>query len=166
VPNTAYDAEKLAALLAAGNLTYEQIAEQVGISASMVGKVARGEYRRDIYERICEVLAERRRAMRTLGSHWAPEMMRVHIREGIDGKGETSRKCREYIMNAVRKDFSVLDMHYDPLMDSVVKEMLRDRGLDPDDDAAYDDLDTALDLACSGEDASAYNDGTVGEDRP
>ncbi|GAH84277.1 unnamed protein product, partial [marine sediment metagenome] len=53
--NKEYDDELLVELIARGNLSYCRIAERVGLSPGMVGKIARGESRLDLRPRIAAI---------------------------------------------------------------------------------------------------------------
>jgi len=101
MPNANYDDELLVDLLSGGGLTYAQIAEKVGLSMSMVGKIARGQCRTNLHTRVQRRLTERKDMMANLEMSWGPTLMRKHIQEGITATGETARKCREYMLNRI-----------------------------------------------------------------
>ena len=110
MPRHPYDEDKLVTLLFEGNKTYDDIAKEVGITASMVGKIARGESRHDLSGRVQNLQEERRRAIRHLAVRWGSDLMKAHIREGIEGSGETARKCREYVLGQLRTDRPLSDV--------------------------------------------------------
>ena len=41
---------------------------------------------------------------RKTAAYWAARLVARHIAEGLQGEGETARKCREYILNHVLGD--------------------------------------------------------------
>ncbi len=53
-----YDDDQLVQLLGRGELTDQQIAERVGISAAQVGRIARGENRPDLHPKICAAMRQ------------------------------------------------------------------------------------------------------------
>ena len=101
MPNAVYDEHLLVTLLANGEQTYAQVAERVGITESMVGKIARGESRRGLYERICRRVKQFRRRSRNLISSWQPNVLKKHIAVGMEADGETARKCREFLLKPI-----------------------------------------------------------------
>lgn len=101
MPNANYDEELVVTLLAKGELTYAQIAKRVGITESMVGKIARGESRKDLYGRICRRIRQFRRRTCRLVASWQPNVLKKHIAVGIESDGETARKCREFLLKPI-----------------------------------------------------------------
>ena len=73
----------------------------MGLGREMVGRIARGEARPELYARIQAAVQAFTEEARRLGAAWARHMMSRHIKEGLEGKGETARKCREYVLNQV-----------------------------------------------------------------
>ena len=94
-----YDEEAVVEAIARGAMSYAAIAREQGVSRACVSQIARGLRRPELHERIVErqeaVLMQARR----LAVACAVQTMAVHIREGIEGKGETARRCREYLLN-------------------------------------------------------------------
>ncbi|MHC4718244.1 MAG: hypothetical protein ACYS5V_14825 [Planctomycetota bacterium] len=94
-----YDEQALVDAIARGVMSYAEIAREQGVSRACVSQIARGVRRPELHGRIVErqeaVLMQARR----LAVACAVQAMAVHIREGIEGKGETARKCREYLLN-------------------------------------------------------------------
>ena len=93
-----YDEDLLVRLIAESRLTCRQIAEQVHISHQMVSDISRGTKRRDLYERICQQVeaAHRRAQRRAADSLW--DLVDKHVKEALEGTGETARKCREFLI--------------------------------------------------------------------
>ena len=61
-------------------------------------RVARGESRPDLRERIEAAIDCHRRAAARLAARYQRELVTHHIRDGLKGKGEPARRCREYVM--------------------------------------------------------------------
>ena len=101
MPNAKYDEELVVTLLAKGELTYAQIAKRVGITESMVGKIARGESRKDLHERICRRIKQFRRRTHCMVASWQPNVLKKHIAVGMESDGETARKCREFLLKPI-----------------------------------------------------------------
>ncbi|MCE5279643.1 MAG: hypothetical protein ABFD92_09480 [Planctomycetaceae bacterium] len=93
-----YNEDLLVELLSEG-AHYDKIAQAVGLTVSMVGKIARGDYRGHIAQRVREILQDRRKAVRDAAAQRAADLMRAHVAEGLTAGGETARKCREFILN-------------------------------------------------------------------
>ena len=97
--NKEYDDELLVELLAKGNLSYSRIAERVGLSAPMVGKIAAGRARLDLRPRIAAIAAGIRQESHRLGARWLRGLLIRHIRDGLEGTGEFARKCRKDLID-------------------------------------------------------------------
>ena len=95
-----YDDEALVEMLAGGNHTYVQIAEELGLTETYVGKVARGEPRPELQERLGRIRHGMLDEARRLGARYSRALLHQHIKEGLTGKGETARKCREFTLKA------------------------------------------------------------------
>ncbi|NLF32092.1 MAG: hypothetical protein GX591_14550 [Planctomycetes bacterium] len=67
-PTKHYDDDLLIADLAEGQLNYGQIGQRHGLSASQVGRIARGEVRPELHARILEAAAGVREQSRRLGA--------------------------------------------------------------------------------------------------
>ena len=93
-----YDEDLLVRLIAEGQLSYRKIAEQVGVSAMTVSNVARGRRRRDLYDRICCTVEDAQRRAHRLASSYLWPLVAAHVKEAIEGTGETARKCREFLI--------------------------------------------------------------------
>ena len=53
--------------------------------------------------------------------------MKIHVREGIKGKGETARRCREYVMGVAKEYTGRKDEFHDAELDQLVDVMLLGR---------------------------------------
>ena len=93
------DDEALVEAIVRGAMSYAAIAREQGVSRACVSQIARGLRRPELHERIVEAQEAMLMQARRLGVACAVQAMAVHIREGIEGKGETARKCREYLIN-------------------------------------------------------------------
>jgi len=89
----------LVAAIGAGEMTYAQIAEALGLSEAYVAEVARGQRRADLQEKIAAFSRGYLDQAYRLGAKWARGLLTKHIKEGIEGTGETARRCREYVLS-------------------------------------------------------------------
>ena len=92
--NKHYDDELLVELLARGNLSHRRIAERIGLSAKMVGRIASGQSRRDLQPRIAAIAGGIQEESHRLGARWLRGLLIRHIRDGMEGTGEFARRCR------------------------------------------------------------------------
>ncbi|MBL7133146.1 MAG: hypothetical protein ISS78_03525 [Phycisphaerae bacterium] len=99
-----YDDDLLVRLLAAGELTHGQIGRRVGLSENMVWRIASGRSRPELQERIADLTRLYRTAARRLAAKWLKALLSKHIKNGIEGSGETARKCREFTINKFLDD--------------------------------------------------------------
>lgn len=93
-----YDDDALVLAIARGDKTYQQICGEFGISKSLVFKIVRGQARPELQPRIQAAVEAFIDEARRLAAGWARQLVARHITEGMQGAGETSRKCREYIL--------------------------------------------------------------------
>ena len=93
-----YDEDLLVQLVAEGQTSYRKIAEQLDVSPNTVSTIARGVFRRDLYERICATVEDAYRRARRLASSYLCPVVAAHIKHGLEGSGESARKCREFVM--------------------------------------------------------------------
>ena len=93
-----YDDDVLVERLAGGSCTQAEIAEALGLSEAYVGKVARGERRPELWRRIQMIREAMVTEARSLGARHARAQVDRHIKEGLGGKTETARKCREFAL--------------------------------------------------------------------
>ena len=99
-----YDDDLLVRLIAAGELTHAQIARRVGLSQDMVQRIASGRSRPGLQERIADLTRLYHVAARRLAAKWLKALLSKHIKNGIEGSGETARKCREFAINKFLDD--------------------------------------------------------------
>ena len=95
-----YDEDLLIELIARGEGNYQQIADRVGISRSMVSRIAHGHARKELQDRIAATIECFRTEAHRLGIRWLRPLLAKHIKHGIEGDDEIARKCREYTLNA------------------------------------------------------------------
>ena len=98
-----YDDDLLVELLSRGNLSLRDIAERVGISASTIARIARGEARLDLQPRIAAAVRGMWKQASRMGAAWIKGLLASHIRRGIEGDGDQARRCREFAMNFIAK---------------------------------------------------------------
>lgn len=101
-----YDDNLLVELLGRGEMTEENIAETVGISRSTVWRVANGLTRPELQSRIQAVVDGMLTEARRSGARWMRKLLARQISEGLEGQGETARKCREYVLNKLMDNTS------------------------------------------------------------
>ncbi|MCE5277513.1 MAG: hypothetical protein ABFD92_13890 [Planctomycetaceae bacterium] len=105
-----YDEDQLVEMLADG-APYDKVAAAVGITVSMVGKIARGDSRRKLWQRIEDIRQARQQAVHEIAVARAVDIMRAHVNEGLTGTGETARKCREFVLELLLpKDDCPIDL--------------------------------------------------------
>ena len=93
-----YDEDLLVQLVAEGRMSYRKIAEQLGISPNTVSTAARGVYRPDLYRRICAAVEDACRQSRRLAVSYLRPTVAAHIKNGLEGTGESARKSREFVI--------------------------------------------------------------------
>jgi transcriptional regulator with XRE-family HTH domain len=93
-----YDDDRLVELIARGQMSYAEIGQAVGLSEGYVGQIARGQHRPELQPRIEAISRGFLLEARMVGRRWARGLLSRHIRIGLDGEGETARKCREFVM--------------------------------------------------------------------
>ncbi|MCD6364567.1 MAG: hypothetical protein J7M14_01700 [Planctomycetes bacterium] len=99
-----YDDDLLIELIARGDLSASAIGKQVGLSASSVSAIIRGELRKDLQPRINTVVASFRAQTRRMGTRWLKTLLSKHISTGMKGDNEVARKCREFALNRFLDD--------------------------------------------------------------
>lgn len=93
-----YDDDLLVELLAAGGLSFKAISNEVGgVSAKMVGQIAKGERRPHLMERINRTFRANLRKTRNRGAHRLVDLLDIHADSG-KGDDESARKCREFLL--------------------------------------------------------------------
>jgi len=97
-----YDDDHLVELIAAGNITHKTIAAEIGISKSMVSRIARGEARPDLQPRIGALVRSRREEFERLAVAVLKPALVKQARVALEGDGETGRKARQHIIDTFR----------------------------------------------------------------
>lgn len=93
-----YEDDVLVERLARGDGTQAEIAEALGLSEAYVGKVARGERRPELWRRIGMIREAMVVEARALGARHARALVDRHIKEGLGGRTEVARRCREFAL--------------------------------------------------------------------
>ena len=93
-----YSDELLVQRLACGTYTHEEIAGELGLSVSYVGKVARAERRPELWVRVQIIREGMMAEARHLAAREARALMNCHIQEGLAGGSELARRCREFVL--------------------------------------------------------------------
>jgi len=96
-----YDDDEVVEEIARGVKSYTEIAAEQGCTRQCISQIARGRRRKELHRRIMELQEGYLLQVRRLAVACAVQAMAVHIREGLEGEGETARRCREYVMNHV-----------------------------------------------------------------
>jgi len=96
-----YDGKAVVEAIARGAKSYTEIAAEHGVTRQCISQIARGRRREDLYLQIMEVQEGYVLQAQRLAVACAVQVMAAHIREGLEGTGETARKCREYVINRV-----------------------------------------------------------------
>jgi DNA-binding Lrp family transcriptional regulator len=92
-----YD-DLLVKLIAESRLSHGRIAERVGVSRRTVWRIANGLARPDLQKKIAAVVeGYRQAAIRTAATHMK-SLLEKQIEVALEGDGETSRKCREFLL--------------------------------------------------------------------
>ena len=96
--------DRLVDMLARGERTFAQIAEELGLDEAVVAQVARGEIRPELYARIKAAEQGFIDEARRTGARYAKALLTRHIRIGMKDKDdEAARKCREYVLSTFLK---------------------------------------------------------------
>jgi hypothetical protein len=98
-PDTRYDEDLLVELLISGRESQRTIARRVGISQGMVSRIANGQARPDIYARVREGKSQWRSDAKDLAQSYLRDLLVRQLHVAMQDKGETSRKCREYLLD-------------------------------------------------------------------
>jgi len=94
-----YDDDKMVELIAAGELTHGEIAKRLGVNRVTVWRIIHGQSRPDLQSRVDGAVRGFSREARRLGSRWLKSLISKHIKVGLEGDGETARRCREFMVN-------------------------------------------------------------------
>ena len=93
-----YDDERLVELLVEKQHTHAQIAEEMGISVSLVKKIACGQRRPELQRRMWDAESGLMGEARRLGARYARGLISRQIEQGLTGEGETARRAREFVL--------------------------------------------------------------------
>jgi len=99
-----YDDDEMVELIAAGQLTHGEIAKRLGVSRGTVWRIMHGQSRPDLQGRVDGVVSGFGRDAWRLGVRWLKALVTRHIKVGLEGDGETARKCREFLVNMFVED--------------------------------------------------------------
>lgn len=94
-----YDEDLLVELIAAGQMSYAEIAKRVGIHRKSAWRIAVGRSRPDLQPRIRKAVQAHRVEARRLAAKWLKALIGKHIKDGMEGDDEKARKCREFAIN-------------------------------------------------------------------
>ena len=92
----ACEEELLVGLVAEGVLSYDEIAERLGVSAKLVSSIATGRPRADLHERICHLVEAAQCRARRLGAAFLDQLVARHAREARQAP-PPARKCRLFL---------------------------------------------------------------------
>ena len=99
-----YDDDKMVELIAAGHLTHGEIAKRLGVSRVTVWRIIHGQSRPDLQGRVDGVISGFSLEARRMGARWLKSLLTKHIKVGLEGDGETARRCREFVINLFFED--------------------------------------------------------------
>ncbi len=102
--HAAFDRYLAVELIAAGRLTLSQIARRLGVNKTTVWGITSGRTHPELQGRIAELTRMYHVAGRRLVVKWLKALLSKHIKNGIEGSGETARKCREFAINKFMDD--------------------------------------------------------------
>lgn len=91
-----HDEDLLVDLLAAGELGCPEIARRTGFSRTQVWRIAKGQTRPDLQERI-RLRRPHSQALQASQDYIRPLLL-TQLRVALETKGETARKAREYLL--------------------------------------------------------------------
>jgi len=97
---TRYDEDLMVEWIARGQLSQSEIARRLGVNRRTVWRIANGLARLDLQRRIDAVIEGIRREARRIGAKWCHALVTKHVKVGLEGDGETARKCRQYVLDS------------------------------------------------------------------
>ncbi len=96
-----YDEDMLVELIACGEVSQTQIAERLGLSRQTVWRIANGQSRPDLQQKIADTVEGFRQETIRMAAKWLKPLLAKQIRVALEGDGETSRKCREFLLSRI-----------------------------------------------------------------
>jgi len=101
-----YDEDLLVELIACGDVSQTEIAERVGVSRRTVWRIANGQSHPDLQTKIAATVEGYRQAAIRLAARFMTPLLKKQIEVALEGDpstglragGETSRKCREFLL--------------------------------------------------------------------
>jgi len=93
-----YDEDLLVELIARGDVSQTEIGRRVGVSRRTVWRIANGQSRPDLQQRIADTVEGIRRATVRLATKWMEPLLKKQIKIALEGDDETARKCREFLL--------------------------------------------------------------------
>jgi len=102
--HAAFDRYLAVELIASGQLTLSQIARWLGVNKTTVWGITTGRTHPELQGRIAELTRMYHLAARRLAAKWLKALLSKHIKHGMEGSGETARKCREFAINKFLDD--------------------------------------------------------------
>ena len=94
-----YSDAKMVELIAAGEHTDSQIAEQLGVSRTTVWRIRHGVSRPELQPRIDEIINGYIREIRRHAIRQLKAVVDKHIEVAVTDKSETGRKSRDFVIN-------------------------------------------------------------------
>jgi len=93
-----YDEDLLVELIACGDVSQTEIAEKVGVSRRTVWRIANGQSRPDLQQKIADTVEGYRQATIRMAAKWMEPLLKKQIKIALEGNDETARKCREFLL--------------------------------------------------------------------
>ena len=93
-----YDEDLMVELIAGGDVSQTEIAERVGVSRRTVWRIANGQSRPDLQQKIADTVEGYRRETIRLAAKFMKPILKKQIEVALEGDGETARKCREFLL--------------------------------------------------------------------
>jgi len=93
-----YDEDLLIELIACGDVSQTEIAERVGVSRRTVWRIANGQSRPDLQQKIADTVEGYRQETIRMAARWMKPLLKKQIDVALEGDGETARKSREFLL--------------------------------------------------------------------
>ena len=94
-----YNDERMVQLIAECELDDGRIARRLGVNASTVWRIRHGQSRPDLQARIDELINSYPRKIRRHAARHLKAVVDKHIEVALADNGETSQKCRDFLIN-------------------------------------------------------------------